>query len=174
MVDEIPFLGIAYACFLIATVTYAIHLAKGDREVGRAGPKTVNAILTMLRQAPLPPPALAAIYAQRLQADYRAYVLLGDRRLGRRVFRHARPDDAVEIALVFRQARVDEHLWIGLQVFPDRDPFQHVRLVHDFNVAHFNPRYFPWFSLVRCYHYSAAATSTMLPSLSSVRPVVAA
>jgi len=49
------------------------------REVGRAGPKTVNAILTMLRQAPLPPPSLAAIYAQRLQADYQAYVLLGDR-----------------------------------------------------------------------------------------------
>jgi ABC-type transport system involved in cytochrome c biogenesis permease subunit len=37
MVDEVPLLGIAYACFLIATVTYAIHLAKGDREVGRAG-----------------------------------------------------------------------------------------------------------------------------------------
>ena len=49
------------------------------REVGRAGPTTVNAILTMLRQAPLPPPALAAIYAQRLQANYQAYVLLGDR-----------------------------------------------------------------------------------------------
>ena len=37
MLDEVPFLGIAYACFLIATVAYAIHLAKGDREVGRAG-----------------------------------------------------------------------------------------------------------------------------------------
>ncbi len=37
MVDEVPFLGMAYACFLIATVAYAIHLAKGDREVGRAG-----------------------------------------------------------------------------------------------------------------------------------------
>jgi len=37
MVDEIPFLGIAYACFLIATIAYAIHLAKGDREIGRAG-----------------------------------------------------------------------------------------------------------------------------------------
>jgi transposase len=49
------------------------------REVGRAGPKTANAILNMLRQAPLPPPDLAAIYAQRLQADYRAYVLLGER-----------------------------------------------------------------------------------------------
>lgn len=49
------------------------------REVGRAGPKTVNAILDMLRQAPLPPPELAAIFAQRLQADYQAYVLLGER-----------------------------------------------------------------------------------------------
>lgn len=49
------------------------------REVGRAGPKTANAILDMLRQAPLPPPELAAIYAQRLQADYQAYVLLGER-----------------------------------------------------------------------------------------------
>jgi cytochrome c-type biogenesis protein CcsB len=37
MVDEVPFLGIAYACFLIATVAYAIHLTKGDREIGRAG-----------------------------------------------------------------------------------------------------------------------------------------
>jgi ABC-type transport system involved in cytochrome c biogenesis permease subunit len=37
MVDEVPFLGIAYACFLIAAVAYAIHLAKGDREIGRAG-----------------------------------------------------------------------------------------------------------------------------------------
>ncbi len=49
------------------------------REAGRAGPKTVNAILSMLRQAPLPPPALAAIYAQRLHDDYQAYVSLGDR-----------------------------------------------------------------------------------------------
>jgi transposase len=49
------------------------------REVGRAGPKTVDAILTMLRQAPLPPPSIATIYAQRLQADYQAYVWLGDR-----------------------------------------------------------------------------------------------
>lgn len=49
------------------------------REVGRAGPKTVNAILSMLRHAPLPPPAIAAIYAQRLQADFQAYALLGDR-----------------------------------------------------------------------------------------------
>jgi ABC-type transport system involved in cytochrome c biogenesis permease subunit len=37
VVNEVPFLGIAYACFLIATVAYAIHLAKGDREIGRAG-----------------------------------------------------------------------------------------------------------------------------------------
>jgi cytochrome c-type biogenesis protein CcsB len=37
MVDEVPFLGVAYACFLIATVAYAIYLAKGDREIGRAG-----------------------------------------------------------------------------------------------------------------------------------------
>lgn len=49
------------------------------REVGRAGPQTVNAILDMLRQAPLPPPAVAAVYAQRLQADYQAYALLGER-----------------------------------------------------------------------------------------------
>lgn len=37
MVDEVPFLGIAYACFLIAAIAYAIYLAKGDRELGRAG-----------------------------------------------------------------------------------------------------------------------------------------
>jgi cytochrome c-type biogenesis protein CcsB len=37
VVDEVPFLGIAYACFLIAAVAYAIHLAKEDREIGRAG-----------------------------------------------------------------------------------------------------------------------------------------
>ena len=37
MVNEVPFLGIAYSCFLIATIAYAIHLAKGDREMGRAG-----------------------------------------------------------------------------------------------------------------------------------------
>jgi ABC-type transport system involved in cytochrome c biogenesis permease subunit len=40
MIDEVPFLGIAYACFLIATVAYAIHLAKGDREIGRVGTLT--------------------------------------------------------------------------------------------------------------------------------------
>jgi len=37
VVNEVPFLGIAYACFLIAIIAYAIHLAKGDREIGRAG-----------------------------------------------------------------------------------------------------------------------------------------
>jgi len=37
VVNEVPFLGIAYSCFLIATIAYAIHLAKGDREMGRAG-----------------------------------------------------------------------------------------------------------------------------------------
>jgi cytochrome c-type biogenesis protein CcsB len=37
MFNEVPFLGIAHACFMIATVAYAIHLAKGDREIGRAG-----------------------------------------------------------------------------------------------------------------------------------------
>ena len=37
MIDEVPFLAIAYACFLIATVSYAIHLARRDREIGRAG-----------------------------------------------------------------------------------------------------------------------------------------
>ncbi len=37
MIDEVPFLGVSYACFLIATIAYAIHLAKGDREIGRAG-----------------------------------------------------------------------------------------------------------------------------------------
>ena len=37
MVDEVPFLGIAYACFLIATIAYASYLAKGDREIGRSG-----------------------------------------------------------------------------------------------------------------------------------------
>lgn len=47
--------------------------------VGRAGPKTVQALLTMLRQAPLPPPDVAALYAQRLQADYQAYTDLSAR-----------------------------------------------------------------------------------------------
>ena len=37
MFDEVPFLGIAYACFLIATIAYASYLAKGDREIGRSG-----------------------------------------------------------------------------------------------------------------------------------------
>lgn len=49
------------------------------QHVGRAGPTTVQAILHMLRQAPLAPPAIAAVYAQRLQADYQAYVHLADR-----------------------------------------------------------------------------------------------
>ena len=42
----------------------------------RAGPQTVAPILQMLQHAPLPPPAVAAIYAQRLQADYQAYAAL--------------------------------------------------------------------------------------------------
>jgi transposase len=42
----------------------------------RAGPKTVAPILQMLQHAPLPPPAVAANYAQRLQADYQAYAAL--------------------------------------------------------------------------------------------------
>lgn len=37
MVDEVPFLGIAYACFLIAAIVYAVHLAKRDWEIGRIG-----------------------------------------------------------------------------------------------------------------------------------------
>jgi hypothetical protein len=45
----------------------------------RAGPKTVASILQMLEDAPLPPPAVAAIYAQRLQADYQAYATLSAR-----------------------------------------------------------------------------------------------
>jgi hypothetical protein len=49
------------------------------QHVGRAGPKTVAAILMMLRQAPLPPNAVAAIYARRLQADYQAYLALSER-----------------------------------------------------------------------------------------------
>jgi len=42
----------------------------------RAGPKTAEVILTTLRHSPLPPKAVAAIYATRLQADYRRYVAL--------------------------------------------------------------------------------------------------
>ncbi len=49
------------------------------RYVGRCGPKTANRILSMLRRAPLPPPELADIYAQRLQADYQTYHRLGGR-----------------------------------------------------------------------------------------------
>ena len=41
--------------------------------VGRAGTKTVQAIRKMLHAAPLPPRPLAALYAARLQADYRTY-----------------------------------------------------------------------------------------------------
>jgi ABC-type transport system involved in cytochrome c biogenesis permease subunit len=37
MVDEIPFLGIAYACFSIATIAYFVYLVRGDQEIGRAG-----------------------------------------------------------------------------------------------------------------------------------------
>ena len=44
----------------------------------RAGPKTAAAILAALRHSPLPPNALAAVYAARLQADYRRYVALAE------------------------------------------------------------------------------------------------
>jgi hypothetical protein len=43
------------------------------QHVGRGGPRTAERILTMLRQAPLPPAPLAALLADRLQADYTAY-----------------------------------------------------------------------------------------------------
>lgn len=49
------------------------------QHVGRAGPKTVGAILAMLQRAPLPPRTVAAIYARRLQADYQAYTALSER-----------------------------------------------------------------------------------------------
>jgi hypothetical protein len=42
----------------------------------RAGPKTATAILTALRHSPLPPKAVAAFYATRLQADYQRYAAL--------------------------------------------------------------------------------------------------
>ena len=42
----------------------------------RAGPKTAAAILSALRHAPLPPSAVAALYAARLQADYQRYAAL--------------------------------------------------------------------------------------------------
>lgn len=45
----------------------------------RAGPKTVAPILQMLQHAPLPPKAVAAVYAQRLQADYQTYAALRTR-----------------------------------------------------------------------------------------------
>lgn len=45
----------------------------------RAGRKTAEAILTALRHSPLPPQAVARIYAARLQADYQSYVALTQR-----------------------------------------------------------------------------------------------
>jgi hypothetical protein len=48
----------------------------------RAGPKTAAAILTALRHSPLPPKAVAALYAARLQADYQSYVVLAQRSQG--------------------------------------------------------------------------------------------
>lgn len=45
----------------------------------RAGPQTAAAILRALRHSPLPPKPVAAIYAQRLQADYRQYDALRQR-----------------------------------------------------------------------------------------------
>jgi hypothetical protein len=42
----------------------------------RAGPKTAAAILAALRHSPLPPTAVAALYATRLQAAYQRYVAL--------------------------------------------------------------------------------------------------
>jgi hypothetical protein len=42
----------------------------------RAGPKTAAAILSALRHSPLPPKAVAALYAERLQADYQRYTAL--------------------------------------------------------------------------------------------------
>lgn len=44
----------------------------------RAGPKTAEVILTTLRHSPLPPRAVAAVYATRLQADYHRYVALAE------------------------------------------------------------------------------------------------
>lgn len=43
------------------------------QHVGRGGPRTAERIFSVLRQAPLPPPDLAAILAARLQADYQTY-----------------------------------------------------------------------------------------------------
>jgi transposase len=48
----------------------------------RAGPKTAEAILSALRHSPLPPKAVAALYAERLQADYQAYGALRTRSQG--------------------------------------------------------------------------------------------
>ena len=47
--------------------------------VGRGGPKTAQKILSVLHNAPLPPPAVAARYAIRLQADFEAYTALKTR-----------------------------------------------------------------------------------------------
>jgi len=47
-----------------------------------AGPKTVEVILTTLRHSPLPPKAVAAVYATRLQADYRRYQALAEANQG--------------------------------------------------------------------------------------------
>ncbi len=49
------------------------------RHVGRGGPKTAQKILSVLRNAPLPPRAIAARYAVRLQADFQAYTALQTR-----------------------------------------------------------------------------------------------
>ena len=49
------------------------------QHVGRGGPKTAQKILDVLRDAPLPPPAIASCYASRLQDDFRAYTDLQER-----------------------------------------------------------------------------------------------
>ena len=49
------------------------------RHVGRGGPQTAQKILSVLRNAPLPPRAIAARYALRLQADFQAYTALQTR-----------------------------------------------------------------------------------------------
>ena len=40
------------------------------QHLGFGGPRTAERILAVLRQAPLPPPEVAAIRAARLQAEY--------------------------------------------------------------------------------------------------------
>jgi transposase len=47
--------------------------------LGWGGPKTAQKILSVLRNAPLPPPGVAARYAVRLQADFEAYTALQTR-----------------------------------------------------------------------------------------------